>query len=119
MFSINFANLRRKYPHLAKAFVALENWAESNQRIRHFDPVRIAKSHPDLALIDLSLALNMMVEEGTLKRSYSVRAPDRTLAIEGFFDSVDKIPPVLHGTGDHAFKRKEGEVVTLYLEAAR
>jgi hypothetical protein len=117
MLSIKFAALRNRYPELTKAFDALESWLKTNRKIKHFEPARIVWWRPDLDIFDLSIALNKMVEEGILKRSYGVRAPDQSLAVEGFFDSPEKIPPVLHGTSNYEFERNRGRLVPVYREA--
>ena len=81
-------------------------------------PYRIASWRPSLNPFDISAALNLMVRDGLLKRAYTVRSPDATLAIEGPFSSPDDIPDTLHGTGDDAFQKSDGNIIPIYEEAS-
>ncbi|MDB5352131.1 MAG: hypothetical protein JWN86_3378 [Planctomycetota bacterium] len=116
MSSINFADLRHRHPRLTNAFDVLEAWRAANRWTRHIEPCRILGSDPDVDVFELSVALNTMVNEGLLKRSFGVRAPDRTLAMEGFFDAPGEIPSKLHSGSDGEFVRGEGELVQVYRE---
>lgn len=117
MLSIPFDDLRKRYPTLGEAFDSLEGWWELHQRKnRHFEPQRIATWRRTVDAFDLSAALNLMVREGILQRVYGVRGPDRTLAIEGFFDRPEEIPDTLHGTGDDEFDKSSGDIIPIYRE---
>lgn len=117
MLSIIFNDLRERYPELRDAFDALEGWWEFHQRKnRHFEPQRIANWRQSVDSFDLSTALNIMVRQGILQRAYGVRGPDRSLAIEGFFNTPEEIPDRLHGTGEDEFEKTAGDVIPVYQE---
>ena len=117
MWSIDFTELSRRHPQFKDAFEAVEAWLNLMEDVQHLEVFRIISWKPDIGPEELSRALNIMVEEGILKRSYGVRAPDRTLAIEGFRDSPDKFPKKLHSSSDLVFRRNEGNVVLVYRKA--
>lgn len=115
MLSISFDDLRKRHPAFKDAFDTLEAWCDANDNhIRSFEPFRIATWRPESDHFKLSAALNLMVRDGLLRRVFTVRGPDQTLAIEGPYSTLEEIPPVLHGTGDDAFNRADGDIIPVY-----
>lgn len=113
---VAFNNLSERYPELREAFEALEQWKSLHREERSYESRRISQWRPSLNHFNTSVALNVLVREGILKRFYTVRGPDGTLVVEGLFESPHKIPAVLHGMCGQEFNKNDGNLVTIYRE---
>src|SRR5262245_58207598 len=121
MSRVNFESLAAKRPDLSAIWTCIQEWFHHHPRIKFIELRRLAKSCKGASAEEIADAIELMVEEGLLRRAYRIETPDGNLLDEEYH-SLKEIPKQATDlSGPFTFDTfKEGSVVSgFHLEAAR
>ena len=112
---IPFDKVRKSYPKLRQIWDEFENWFASEEHRTHFNEVDLFKSiDPTLNGFNLAVALDVLVKDGHLSRSYRLQIPGGEF-VSGEFDTWEAIPTkVLDRFGSVTYRAKDLNLITFY-----
>jgi hypothetical protein len=104
MSSIDFTKIRKKFPDSNKVWDVLEAWDEKR------DPAKpivvremIHQLHDELSPTALIAAINAIVEDGVVEKSYRVLDPSMKVLLAEEYQERSEIPEMVRDNFDRGF----------------
>lgn len=117
MSPVSFEHLAKQNPKYKRALDHLQSWINAHPQDRVLNPLKLRKDLAKLNPAELTMALDLLMQEGLLHRVYKVVTPAGVLA-ERDFDDPSEIPDKLPDRFEHYFETSDADVIPIFRRIA-
>jgi hypothetical protein len=115
MLPNDFSRLKIKDERLRQPLQRIQQWIEGHTHATFLDPHRLTIELGDLAVEDLSDALEFLVARRILSIRYKAISPYNHALVDGDFESPLAVDEELYDTSENRFNKKDAEIIPVFI----